>query len=195
MLGIPSSNIRPFAKSDMDACRSLYTQNERGRFPPGYLQTFTDSLESPAQLFLVVELLGQVAAVGGIYRTPESPQGCSLVFGMVRPELHRKGLGTALLLARLAILPRPTGLWWAFLSSAGGSSAFFERFGFQHYGRHALPPDMREFDCYRAYLEESDWTACASILHKRRVFLTREAVQVPIGPAIPNTSLERTREG
>src|SRR5262245_13975381 len=115
MLGIPSSNIRPFAKSDMDACRSLYTQNERGRFPPGYLQTFTDSLEPPAQLFLVVELLGQVAAVGGIYRTPESPQGCSLVFGMVRPELHRKGLGTALLLARLAILPRPTGLWWAFL--------------------------------------------------------------------------------
>ena len=193
MIGIPSSTVRPFSTQDLDGCRNLYVLNEPGRFPPGYLQTFTDSLESPEQLFLVVELHGQIAAVGGLYRTPESPQGCSLAFGMVHPELHRRGLGTTLLLARLAVLARPTGVWCAFLSSAGGSSTFFERFGFQHYGRYALPPDMKEFDCYRAYLEESDWSTCARILAERQVHFDRDGIQVPIGPAIPNKSLERTR--
>jgi N-acetylglutamate synthase-like GNAT family acetyltransferase len=195
MMSIPPSRVRPFAKQDLDVCRNLYVLNEPGRFPPGYLETFTESLESPTQLFLVVELHGQVAAIGGLYRTPESPQGCSLAFGMVHPDLHRKGLGTTLLLARLAVLSRPAGVWWAFLSSAGGSSTFFKRFGFQHYGRFALPPAMKEFDCYRAYLEESDWSYCAKILAERQVHFDRGDIQVPIGPAIPNKSLEGTRAG
>ena len=193
MLAIPSSTVRAFSKQDLEVCRNLYVLNEPDRFPPGYLQTFTESLESPAQLFLVVELHGQIAAVGGICRTPESPQGCSLLFGMVHPDLHRRGLGTTLLLARLAVLERPAGVWWAFLSSAGGSSTFFERFGFRHYGRYALPPDMKEFDCYRAYLQESDWASCAAILEERQVHLDRAGIQVPVGPAIPVKSLERTR--
>jgi N-acetylglutamate synthase-like GNAT family acetyltransferase len=192
-LGIQSCTVRPFSKQDLDACRNLYELNEPGRFPPGYLQTFTESLESPAQLFLVAELHGQIAAVGGLYRTPESPQGCSLAFGMVHPNLHRRGLGTTLLLARLAVLARPAGVWWAFLSSAGGSATFFERFGFLHYGRYPLPPDMREFDCYRAYLEEADWDTCSRILAERHVHLDRAGIQVPVGPAIPNISLERKR--
>ena len=182
MLRIPSSTVRQITTQDLDACRNLYVLNEPGRFPPGHLQTFTDSLESPAQLSVVVELHGQIAAVGGVYRTPESPQGCSLAFGMVHPDLHKRGLGTTLLLARLAVLPRPTGVWWTFLASAGGSSTFFARFGFQHYGRYALPPDMESFDCYRSYLEESDWETCAKILAARQVHLEREGIQVPIGP-------------
>jgi len=194
MLRIPSSTIRPASKKDVDACRNIYYLNEPGRFPPGHVQTFIDSLESPKQLFLVAEMQGEIAAVGGICRTPESPQGSSLSFGMVHPDLHGKGLGTALLLGRLAALPRPTGVWWAILSSVGGSWTFFQRFGFLHYGRFALPPQMEEFDCYRAYLEESDWQACSRILAERRVCFDREGIQVPIGPAIPNTSLERTRE-
>lgn len=167
----------------MDACRNIYRLNEPGRFPPGHLQTFTENLESSLQLFLVVELQDRIAAVGGLCRTPESPQGCGLSFGMVHPELHKRGLGTTLLLARLAVLPRPGGVWWAFLSSAGGSSTFFKRFGFQHCGRYALPPTMEEFDHYRAYLQESDWETCAKVLGDRQVQLDCEGIQVPVGPS------------
>ena len=185
---IPPSVVRPYSRQDLSACREIYALNEPGRFPPGYLETFVETLESPDQLFLVVELNSQVAAVGGISRAPESPQWCSLVFGMVHPNLHRKGLGTTLLLARLAALERPTGVWWAGLSSAGGSATFFQRFGFLHYGRFPVLPDMREFDCYRTYLQESDWARCGRILEERQVTFDRAGLRVPVGPAMPDTA-------
>lgn len=193
MMGIAPSTVRPFSKRDLDACRNLYKLNEPGRFPPGHLEVFTESLETPQQIFLVVELDSQIAAVGGIYRSPESPQWCSLVFGMVHPNLHKKGLGTTLLLARLSLLDRPTGVWWAGIASAGDSATFFARFGFLHYGRCPLPPFMIEFDCYRAYLEESDWASCERILRERRVHLDSAGARVPVGPAIPNSLPERVR--
>jgi N-acetylglutamate synthase-like GNAT family acetyltransferase len=191
---IPSATVRRFSELDTAACRELYELNEPGRFPSGYLEEFLSTLKSSLHLYLVIEAHGKVAAVGGIYRTPEAASGCSLVFGMVHPSHHKQGLGTALLLARLAALGRPPHIWWAFLASAGGSSTFFERFGFQHYGRYPHPPDMRIFDCYRSYLEESDWESCANILAQRGVHFDRSGIDVPLGPAIPNKSLERTRE-
>ena len=190
MSGIPPCTVRPFSGQDLSACRLLYELNEPGRFPPGYLDLFIESLESPTQLFLVVEFESQVAAVGGIYRAPESRQWCSLVFGMVHPNLHRKGLGTALLLARLSVLEPPTGVWWAGLASAGGSETFFKRFGFLHYGRYPSSADMREYDCYSAYLEE-DWKSCARVLAERHVNLDRTELRVPIGPATSNDSMGR----
>jgi ribosomal protein S18 acetylase RimI-like enzyme len=190
---IPAATIRAFTHSDLDACRQLYLLNQPGRFSVRYLDLFVESLELPSHLYLIVEWQGQIAAVGGIYLTPEVPSGCTLVFGLVDPSCHRKGIGTALLLARLSVLRKPAGVWWAFLSSAGGSWTFFERFGFQHYGRFPIPPDMEYFDCYRSYLEEADWSRCATVLEEQRVHFDREGLQVPMGPAIPNQSPERTR--
>jgi len=191
---IRSTRVRRFSELDTGACRKLYELNEPGRFPSGYVDEFLRTLKSPLHLNLVVEAHGEVAAVGGICRTPESASGCSLVFGMVHPNHHKQGLGTTLLLARLAALSRPPGVWWTFLSSAGDSSTFFRRFGFQHYGQYPLPPDMEVFDCYRCYLEESDWEACAEILAQRDVHFDRTGIDVPLGTAIPNKSLERTRD-
>jgi len=93
------------------------------------------------------------------------------------------------------VLRKPTGVWWAFLSSAGDSWTFFKRFGFQHYGRFPVPPDMELFDCYRSYLKEVDWSKCATVLEEQGVHFDKDDLEVPMGPAIPNTSLERTREG
>jgi len=191
---IPPATVRPFSRADVDACRNLYSLNEPGRFPPGYLDLFAETLESPLHLYLVVVAEGLIVAVGGIYRIPEVRSGCSLVFGMVHPQRHKQGFGTTMLLARLAALARPTERWWAFLSSAGGSATFFERFGFQYYGRYPIPPDMKAFDCYRAYLEQTEWNMCGAILAERNVRFDRDGVEVPLGPAIPNSSLERTRE-
>jgi GNAT superfamily N-acetyltransferase len=179
---IPSALIRAYTRVDVDACRSLYSLNEPGRFPLGYLDLFTESLESPLYSFLVVESAGQVVAVGGICRAPDVRSGCWLVFGMVHPDRHREGFGTAMLLARLAALPRPTDRWWAFLSSAGGSSTFYERFGFQYCGRTPIRSAAIALDCYRCYLEEAEWATCGRILEGRNVHFDRDGIVVPVGP-------------
>jgi len=193
MRRIPAATVRQFTKRDLDACRKLYELNEPGRFPVGFLQTFTESLESPQYLYLVAESEGEIAAVGGIYRMPELASGSSLAFGMVDPNLHRQGFGTTLLLARIAALKKPAGVWWVHLSSAGGSSTFFERFGFQFYGRQALS-DSRAFDCYRCHVQVSDWSSCARILQKRNVNFDLEGIEVPIGPVASDNSPQVTSD-
>jgi hypothetical protein len=119
---IPRTTVRRFSELDTAICRELYELNEPGRFPSGYLDEFLRTLKSSRYLYLVVEVRGKLAAVGGIYRTPELP--------------------------------------------------------------------MRVFDCYRSYLEESDWESCVQILAQRGVHFDRTGVEVPLGPAMPDKSLD-----
>jgi ribosomal-protein-alanine N-acetyltransferase len=192
---MPPALVRPFSRSDADACCEIFKLNQPAHFPDGFLPEFLETLQSETHLYLVVENCGEVVGLGGIYLTPELSGGSSLVFGLVHPNWHRQGFGSALLLARLSVLPKPTPRSWVHLSSGGTSDNYFQRFGFEHYGRMPIPPSMLLFDCYRSFLEEEEWRECSSILARRGVRFDRDGIAVPMGPAIPNKSLERTREG
>ena len=191
---IPPALIRRFEWPDADACSEIYRLNQPGRFPDGFYPEFAATLQSTSHLYLVIEEAGQVLGLGGIYLTPEVSGGSSLVFGLIHPARHRQGFGSALLLARLSILPKPSPRNWVFLSSGGTSDSYFLSFGFEHYGRVPIPPSSLPFDCYRSYLEEAEWKECSDILARRGVRFDRKGIVVPLGSAIPNKSLERTRD-
>jgi N-acetylglutamate synthase-like GNAT family acetyltransferase len=191
---IPSALVRALSRKDVDACCEIFQLNQPHHFPDGFFSEFTATLQSDKHLYLVAEEFGEVVGLGGIYLTPELSGGSTLVFGLVHPNRHRQGFGSALLLARLSVLPRPAPRSWVHLSSGGTSDDYFRRFGFEHYARMTIPPSMHPFDCYRTFLEEAEWRECSSILARRGVRFDRGGILVPTGPAIPNNSPERTHE-
>jgi len=83
-----------------------------------------------------------------------------LAFGMVHPQWHRRGVGTALLLARAAALPEPSPRWTLVLSTLSGSRSFYERFGFTKYGQHRDKIRGSGFDDHYAHLNRDAWTEC-----------------------------------
>jgi len=73
----------------------------------GYDGLFAEWLRSGKSLFVIIEAEGRVVAFGGINAMQRKWLNlASLTFGMVHPDHHRKGFGTILLFARLALLPR-----------------------------------------------------------------------------------------
>jgi N-acetylglutamate synthase-like GNAT family acetyltransferase len=192
---IPPAVVRPLIRNDVDSCCEIFKLNQPNHFPDGFLPEFLETLHSETHLYLVAETAGEIVGVGGIYLNPELWGSSSLVFGLVHPNWHRQGFGSTLLLARLSVLPKPAPRTWVYLSSGGTSDDYFKRFGFEHYGRLPIPPSLHYFDCYRSFLGEAEWNECSDILARRGVRFDRRGIVVPKGPAIPNKSLERRRDG
>jgi hypothetical protein len=69
-------------------------------------------------------------------------QRCSinavLSYGLIHPDHHGKGLGTALLLARLAMIPTELFPLVVGLSAVPTSQGYYERFGFVQYGQSEI---------------------------------------------------------
>jgi hypothetical protein len=74
-------------------------------------------------------------AIGGIGLAPFLVSHCArLVFGLVSPAWHGRGLGTALLLSRISLLPEPKPSTRLFMTNVAKTKAFFRRFGFASLG-------------------------------------------------------------
>jgi Acetyltransferase (GNAT) domain len=83
-----------------------------------------------------------------------------LTFGMVLPAYQGKGLGSALVLARLSLLPKPTHAAPVLMTNVESSKAFYARFGFAPYGaRPSGRPSLR-LPCNSALIGEREWQAC-----------------------------------
>jgi GNAT superfamily N-acetyltransferase len=105
---LPTVSIRPFKQADLEICCDIYKLNAPGLFPEGYYDIFRGAITSPNTLFLVVENEGTVLGLAGISLSLlETYQEAKLSYGMIHPDAHRKGIGTALLLARISALPEP----------------------------------------------------------------------------------------
>lgn len=160
---LPSCLVRPIVESDLASCEAIYRLNEPGRFPEGYFPYFSDWLRQKKSLVLVAESAGKVRGFGGVmqYVHPKLKLA-ALTFGMVHPQDHRQGYGTALLLARLSLFTEPSDHWAVFISTTGGSESFYGRFGFRSVGR--LPGDGGEIlDSYRMRLYRRDWRTCRAL--------------------------------
>jgi hypothetical protein len=158
--------IRAYRPADKDACVEIYNENEPGRFPDGVVGQFEQFLQYPGYLRLVGCIDEQPIAIGGIGLIPGwFADNVWLVFGMVRPALHRRGIGTAMLLARLAALPRPAKPVRVSLSSVEASDGFFERFGFVYQGQMAVPSSTKRLDVKSAILDSAGWETCRTLIH------------------------------
>jgi RimJ/RimL family protein N-acetyltransferase len=117
------------------------------------LGQFQEFLDHPSYLKLVACVEEEPVAIGGIGPIAALRSfHVWLTYGMVRPAFQRQGIGTAMLLARLAALPRPLKPVRVTLSSVPASERFLARFGFVHQGQMRVPPGDLLLDVKAAML-------------------------------------------
>lgn len=157
--------FRQLLPSDRDACLGIYRDNEPGRFPDGVLPQFENFIARQDYLKLVCCKGNDIVALGGITAIPGLlALQAWLVFGLVAPSYQSQGIGTTLVLARLAALPSPTRPVRLFLSNVAGSVGFFARFGFQLQGQMAVPPSGQGIDVCSAMLDADGWATCRKLV-------------------------------
>ncbi len=180
---IPAVTIRQLRDDDVAACHSIYHANADGRFPDGYFAHFEADLRKDNYLWLVVEDGEEVVGVGGICLHEYPPHGSFgfLAFGMVRPDRHRKGLGSALLLARLAALSAPDGYARVGMTSIPSTVEFYRSYGFKYVGR-VPQEDGNEFDTYYTVLTRPSWEACRALLISSGITFDPERLVIPETP-------------
>jgi len=153
--------IRLLKPEDIEACEGIYRRNEE-RFPPDMFDRFAQSLRGRDALFLVAEVERQVRGLGAVsMRRTDRSEGAILSWGMIDPSFQRRGYGTALLRARLAMLPLARRAWIVTITTAGGSESFYERFGFKYVKQ--VPIDGgRLLDAYCVLVTPRAQRRCAS---------------------------------
>lgn len=128
---LPACRIRPMQEADVAACVRIYQLNEGGNFSGG-LDSFRKSLEPGGSLYLVCEEDGEIRAMGGMKICyTGNDEIVELFFGMVHPDHHHRGFGTAIVLARLSVLPAPRDEWQVRMHSV--ADGFHRKFGFHPY--------------------------------------------------------------
>lgn len=170
-------------------CRSLQRErtNEPGRFPAGFRAQFGQFLEHPGYLKLICSIGEEPVAVGGIDRIPGLlAEHVWLVFGMVRPAHHGRGIGTAMLVARLGALPRPVVPVRVMLSNVAASEGFFARFGFACQGQMPAPHSGIPLDVKSGLLDLRGWETC-------RIFMRESGVEPNSIPSVPTVNVYVTQ--
>ena len=135
---IPPITFRRYRESDLDGCVNLYDLNAPGRFPtldPPY----RTALASGRIYTLVAEMDGKLIAAGSVsYHRPQEfldDNVATLSFGLVHPDHHSKGIGTALVLARLALLKPSQEYYFVLIFAVNRSMGFYRRLGFHDAGK------------------------------------------------------------
>ena len=123
--------IRTYRPDDFSACLALFNDNVPTFFSAGERADFVRFLTHHAATwhYQVIERAGQVVACAG-YSISTNGTTASLGWGMVHPGLHRQGLGTMLLLARLETLRLTQEIEHVVLDTSQHTQAFYARFGF-----------------------------------------------------------------
>jgi N-acetylglutamate synthase-like GNAT family acetyltransferase len=129
---LAACHIREHQPEDLEACIEVYRSNEPDFLAPEGLENFIEFLKLGTSYYLVIEHDGDVIGCGGLELVGDSDSS-TLVYGMVHREYHRRGFGTTLLAARIALLEvedRPIDLW---MRTSTASMPFYGRFGFAYH--------------------------------------------------------------
>jgi len=128
--------VRNFQESDRAACIAIFESNA-GEFVPPDLGLFLKAIDTdPCGFFVAEKKDGRVVACGGITRQPQEPVAY-LWMGLVHRDQHRCGLGTLMLLTRLAHLRDQ--LTAVGLETTALAEPLYQRFGF----RRCSEPEQR----------------------------------------------------
>ncbi|HEY4364421.1 MAG TPA: GNAT family N-acetyltransferase [Bryobacteraceae bacterium] len=122
--------VRPYAPADRGACLAVFDSNVPEFFRSEERREFEDFLTAPKCPYFVMELAEGIAGCGG-YCLTEEQTAARMVWGMVRRELHRKGLGRFLLLYRLHEIGALAGVQLVQLDTSQAAAPFFASQGFK----------------------------------------------------------------
>ena len=120
--------VRPYSPNDLAACLRLFDSNRPSYFTAEERGRFETFLAPPPGNYYVLENDGDLLGCGGFAVEPEAGL-VSLTWGMVRQDLHRKGLGKFLLFYRLREIGKLPGISMVRLETSQPTAGFFEKAG------------------------------------------------------------------
>ena len=141
--------IRAYEPSDRGACLAVFASNTPDFFLPEEERLFARFLDRLPGPYLVAEEGTTILGCGG-YAVNPGIGAADLCWGMVTRACHRRGLGRALLLARLARIAGHCEAVVVRLETSQHSRAFFEREGF---AVREVIPDGYGADLHRCKLD------------------------------------------
>ena len=129
--GADEVRLRPWRAEDRDLGEALFDSNTPNYFAaiekPDFLG-FVDDLPGP--YFVLESLAGEALGCGGYARQPKAPSVAALCWGMVRGDLHGRGLGQRLLTERLTRIAADPAFKTVDIQTTQHSQGFFARYGF-----------------------------------------------------------------
>ena len=143
--------MRRFLEDDRPSCQAIYETNAKSLPPlPDLLHSCID--ENPAG-FLVAERDGKVIGCGGLTSYPER-RYAALWMGLVDQACHGQGVGTLMLLSRLALMGNAET---SGLETTARTAPFYEKFGFRQCSQpeERYPGGHRHFYMFRHVSEET----------------------------------------
>jgi N-acetylglutamate synthase-like GNAT family acetyltransferase len=123
-------DVRTYLRADRDACLAVFDSNSPDFFKSHSRQDFEEFLDGPGGPYFVMEHDGAIIGCGGYFVTAEKALA-RLMWGMVRRDWRRQGLGRFLLLFRLREITKAGGVEMVHLDTAPDSAPFFQSQGFK----------------------------------------------------------------
>ncbi|MEC5216998.1 GNAT superfamily N-acetyltransferase [Actimicrobium sp. GrIS 1.19] len=126
-----TAHIRDYASTDRDAALACFRSNVPAFFSAEDEDWFISALDEPDGPNFVVVCDGKVVGFGG-YEVSTSYNHAVLVFGQIHAQWHGKGLGTMLLIHRIAHLKthaQPTK--YLIIDTTLKVAPFYVRHGFE----------------------------------------------------------------
>ena len=127
---MPGYSARPYELRDRAACLSLFDSNVPGYFSDGERDEFAAFLDELPGPYLVVEDEAHAVIACGGHAQAEDPARADLCWGMVRGDLHRKGIGAALTGARIQAAFADPAIRVIALNTSQHTVDFYRRMGF-----------------------------------------------------------------
>ena len=132
-MGTASSDVsfRAFAPDDIEGCLAVFDSNVPEYFTPSERAEFAAFLtDLPGYYFVLVASIGEVVGCGG-YARSELPRTADLCWGMIRRDLHGRGLGRLLTHLRLEEVQNDPAVAAIRLHTSQHTKGFYARLGFR----------------------------------------------------------------
>jgi GNAT superfamily N-acetyltransferase len=125
--------LRPYSATDRDSCLAVFDSNTPRFFDPSARREFEAFLDRRNCSYFVMEHERAIVGCGG-YAIEREKALARLVWGMVRSDSQKLGLGRYLLLFRLREITKAGGIQMVHLETPQNSARFYEKQGFKMIG-------------------------------------------------------------
>lgn len=145
---IPNLNYRFMQEKDIQVCLDIYrVLEENEQLPAGYIDEYELYIKSNTgdRKFFVVESNSEVIATCGFIQ--EGYDTFHLIYGLIKPEFQRRGLGAIMFAIRAIELESSKGMIG--LTPTDSSKIYYERYGFEtfyFFGNEILKEDDEKVD-------------------------------------------------
>lgn len=123
--------VRPYRTSDLDACLRVFESNVPRFFREHERDEYQRFLGAPPGPYVVLETeQGEIVAAGG-YAIVGEEERADLCWGMVRADLHGRGIGRMLTETRIRAAVADPRVRRVAINTSQHTRGFYERLGFR----------------------------------------------------------------